>query len=536
LPPDPSLPARLPWLALLSLIAGCDEDRRKDSAPPAGSPPPADSAPRDSGGRDSPLDTAWESGETGGMETGDSAPQPSENRFECGSREVGAAPRGLMAVEEAELIISYEIGGFKSAAAADTDGDGCAELGLAVVEEPTYEDAAGDYHSKYGIGIMPGNTSGQVVFEEETRAFVHGEWDHDTYVVASGDLDGDGAVTDWLIGAFDAAYGNSTPGAVYWFPDLSRGEYEESDAAVTIWGDEHDFAYHIAVGDNDGDGLGDVLVSYPLSKSDDTDSLMNTRVALIRGPLEEDMSVSEADAIIEGVEDDGRSFGNQVLHADADLVGGDGINDLSTTARHYNGSRGRVCIFAGPVEGLLTSDDADAFLEERSYYSLAGDSMSCGGDVDSDGYDDLLVGAPEYGYVGRVYLVLGPLEGTHSLGDAAGIFDNEQTYAGLGWAVSITQDLDGDGHADPAMGAIGFSAPGGLENEGAVFVFYGPVTGSHDVAEADATIYPSYDKGNYNWVGGKLLGPGDTDGDGYDDLLIGSSATCLGTLIRGGLR
>jgi len=438
-----------------------------------------------------------------------------------------------MAMEEAELIIDYERGGFKSAAAADTDGDGCAELGLAVVEEPTYEDAAGDYHSKYGIGIMSGNTSGQVVFEEEARAFVHGEWDHDTFVVASGDLDGDGAATDWLIGARDAAYGNSTPGAVYWFPDLSRGEFEESDAAAAIWGEEERgalFAYDIAVGDTNGDGPDDVAISYSVTAGKGYEF----GVVLVQGPLVGDMIASEADASIEA-DELASAIGCQEMSAEADL-GGDGINDLAVPDYGWAG-RGRVSIFTGPVEGLYSTDGADASLVEPACNNAsAGRALSCGGDVDGDGYSDVLVGAPNSETNGRTYLVLGPVEGTQSLWDAAGIFDNGETYACLGMAVSITQDLDGDGHADPAMGAINYSAPGGLENEGAVFVFYGPVTGCLDADEADAIISPSYDKDNYNSVGGMLSGVGDTDGDGYDDLLIGSNATCWGTLIRGGLR
>ena len=517
--PEASPPSWACWLGVfLPLSAGCDDD-----------PKTKDSHVQDSGAADS----AWESGDTTSVETWDSA-IANANRFRCGSREVGAAPWGMMPVEEAELTITYEIWGYGGAAAADTDGDGCVELGLGVSEEAAYYDDEGDIHNKLGIGIMPGNTSGQVVFEEEARAFVHGEWDHWTSYVASGDLDGDGARTDWLIGAWNWS-DKDFPGAVYWFPDLSQGEYEESDAAVTIWGDEDHFVYQMSAGDTDGDGFGDVHISYPVSKNLESGELMGTKVALIRGPLTEDMIASEADAIIEGVEDDNNGFGISALDAETD-VDGDGTSDLVIGSPGYRSSAGRVCIFFGPVEGHLTSDDADAFLEEQVPNSVAGSALSCGRDVDGDGSDDLLVGADEFsGGIGRAYLVLGPLQGTQSLWDAAAFFESYQAYADVGQAVSINQDLDGDGHADPVIGVPGYETDESARN-GAALIYYGPVEGTWLGNQADATVYVDHDKDNFGYIGSMLCGVGDTDGDGFDDLLIGATGTTRGTLIRGGLR
>lgn len=129
------------------------------------------------------------------------------------------------------------------------------------------------------------------------------------------------------------------------------------------------------------------------------------------------------------------------------------------------------------------------------------------GDVNGDGYDDILVGAPDAGagQQGKVYLYYG---GPGGPGLSAG-WSLLGSGAGhrLGFAVSAAGDLNGDGYADFALGAIG---------AGYVYIYLGGPSGP---AATPQLLLPGTIADQYGFA---LAPAGDVNGDGYGDLLIGA--------------
>jgi hypothetical protein len=373
-----------------------------------------------------------------------------------------------------------------------------------------------------------------VEIDANMSASVHGEEDHFTYKLAVGDMDGDGARDDWLVGAGNWRYLDDFSGAVFLFPGPLEGEFEEEDAAVTVWGDECVFSEDLSAGDTNDDGYDDLVVGYPVLDEDHTSREFG-RVVVIRGPLEADMVASDADIVIESAEEAWTGLGYQVS-AEGD-IDGDGQDDVVVGEYYDEGYTGVVRVLDNLTSGYWSTSDASGSLVGESGNSNTGMYLSTGGDVNSDGYGDILVSAICYGgNAGRVYLVQGPVSGHSSIDVADAIFDSNELEAGLGYGVSISQDLDGDGLADPAMGAPRLTLSY-TSIRGAAFVYYGPVEGQHDVEDADTTFYSRTNPGgDFDDAGEELVDLGDTDGDGYDDLLIMASTTGPAFLFRGGPR
>jgi hypothetical protein len=134
-------------------------------------------------------------------------------------------------------------------------------------------------------------------------------------------------------------------------------------------------------------------------------------------------------------------------------------------------------VLGSATPGDLALSAANATFSGEAAYDDAGDSVSGAGDVDGDGFDDLLVGA-RYNDAngidaGAAYLVLGsatPGDLTLSAADAK--YSGEAAYDYAGYSVSGAGDVDGDGLDDLVVGAYGDDAGGA--SAGAAYLVLAP--------------------------------------------------------------
>jgi hypothetical protein len=194
-------------------------------------------------------------------------------------------------------------------------------------------------------------------------------------------------------------------------------------------------------------------------------------------------------------------------------VNGDGYSDIIFAGRDYAGTQptdSRVYIFLGSASGLGSTPNWIG--KDNEPLSGFGASVSTAGDVNRDGYDDVIVG----GY----HSLNGILEGKATIfyGDSSGIkpvpgvelehlFDNEY----YGYSVSTAGDVNGDGFDDVVVGAVS-----ALTN-GHVYVYYG--------AESGLSTSPAWvvaDSISKTGFGSSVGTAGDTNGDGYADIIVGA--------------
>ncbi|MCA9920233.1 MAG: FG-GAP repeat protein, partial [Anaerolineales bacterium] len=146
-----------------------------------------------------------------------------------------------------------------------------------------------------------------------------------------------------------------------------------------------------------------------------------------------------------------------------------------------------------------------------------GFAVNGAGDVNGDGYDDVIIGAPWYDNgqtdEGRAFLFYGSSSGLS--GSADWTTESNQPNAKLGYAVAGAGDVDGDGYDDLVIGVPWYD--NGQNNEGQILLFFG--TSTEPANTADWTAENNQASSNFGYA---VAGAGDVDNDGYDDILVGA--------------
>ena len=386
------------------------------------------------------------------------------------------------------------------AGVGDANGDGYGDI---VIGAPGTPGPAGNYAGWVGLFTVGpfGGTSLAWSVTGDTGTGRLG-----TSVAGVGDLDGDG-LADWAAGE---PWAQSAVGRVHVYagsPTLAN------TAALAVYTGQQSGArlgeQVASGGDHDGDGFGSVAMgTHYFDGAAGSDcgyvALASGAPGLPSTALGWSFETNQQDAGIDAVS------------ANAGDVNGDGFEDLLLGLPRFDGSAadaGRVYLFLGLPNGLSVS--ASTTWNGSQAGERLGQVVAGIGDVNGDGYDDVALGSPLHDGAGadsgrvRVYLGSQSGVGTSAHLTLSGASASAQLGAGLGGA----GDINGDGFADLVVGAPGYSS--GQVGEGRAQLHLGSVSGLS--ATPDWTL-----EGNQSGasLGAQATGAGDVNGDGYADLLL----------------
>ncbi len=288
-------------------------------------------------------------------------------------------------------------------------------------------------------------------------------------------------------------------------------------ANTTIWAIESNMANAqmgtslASAGDVNGDGYSDVIIGTPVwSNGQVGEGRAQVHFGSATGPSPTISWSFETDQV-------GANLGIGTSVATAGDVNGDGYSDIIVGAPYYDNGQtdeGRVFVFYGSATGLSATPDWTAEIDQA--YALFGYSVNCAGDVNGDGYSDVVVGAYQYsnGQVneGAVFVYHGSATGLSATPDWIG--EGNQTAARYGFSVASAGDVNGDGYSDLIVGAPLFD--NGQTNEGRAFVYHGSATGL--ALTAARTMESNQASSQTGWA---VSSAGDVNNDGYSDVAIG---------------
>jgi len=440
-------------------------------------------------------------------------------RYDFGEMEQGAAfiyfggSGAFDTIADAQLV-SNQAGAFMGGSAAgvgDVNGDGYADVIVGAEQfendqATTNEGAAFIYFG--GPGAF--NATADALLESNQLSAFFGN-----SVAGAGDVNGDG-YADVIVGANLYNNGQTDEGAAFIYFGGPGTFNPTPDALLESNQAEAQMGSSVAgAGDINGDGYGDVIVGAPLydNNVNDASAAEGSAFVYFGGPGDFN---ADSDALLT-LGQAGAGIGSSV--SGVGDVNGDGYADVIVGADSYDNGQlgeGAAFIYFGGAGEFSTSPDGQ--VESDVSFGEAGFSVAGAGDVNADGYSDVVVGVPGYDNgqdnEGAAFLYLGGSGNFDTIVDA--VLESNQVGARLGWSVGGAGDVNGDGFADVIAGAINYA--NGQANEGAAFIFLG---GTSPFDPSSDAILQSNEVGAL--MGYSVAGAGDVNGDGYADIVVGAT-------------
>ena len=454
--------------------------------------------------------------------------------------------------------------------AGDVNGDGIDDL---IVGAQFGDDGGTDAGEAYVI--LGGSVSGfgEVVdltgLAKPFGFVIQGDaaGDHVGYSVSSaGDVNGDG-IDDLIVGARYGDDGGIDAGeayVIYGKAGFTRGIIDLTGLAASdgfiIQGDAAGAGAGWSVsaaGDVNGDGTADLIVGVPGGDGGGQDSgqayVIYGQSGSSRGLVDLAGLNSSDGFIIIGDSFDDRAGWSVSSAGD---VNGDGIDDVIFGAKYGDDGEsdaGEAYVIYGVTGGPSGYVDLTSLsplvgfiIQGDSRFDQAGYSVSSAGDVNGDGFDDLIVGARfnDFGGLdaGAAYVVYGMAGHARSTVDLTGlatsdgfIIQGDASYDWAGQSVSSAGDVNGDGIDDVIVGAL--RGDNGGFDAGEAYVIYGKAgstRGTVDLtglATSDGFVIQGDASGDFAGVG--VSSAGDVNGDGIDDLIVGADQNDSGGIDAG---
>jgi Ca2+-binding RTX toxin-like protein len=438
--------------------------------------------------------------------------------------------------------------GFSVAGTGDLNGDGFRDFVVSAVSAATAAGTkAGRVYVVYGdTGGFPASLDPATL--DGTNGFrINGATAEDYAgwsVADAGDVNGDG-VTDLLIGAARADTTLGNEGAAYVvfgrtgdFPaqlDLSaldgsngfrvQGQFAYGELGRSISG----------IGDINGDGIDDIAVAaWQTPSGGETYVIFGKTTPFAASMQPSALNGSNGFKIVGEINS---RLGVSV--ASAGDVNGDGLDDMIVGASNGNGYRGAAYVVFGSEDAFAATldiadiDGTNGFqLVSSTNGQRVGNAVSSAGDVNGDGFDDLLIGAYGFGdyFDGAVYVVFGKAGGFDAqltINDVDGTdgfrVEGVGNYASTGASVSAIGDLDNDGFDDIMFGQpYGY---GTYNNTGVAYVVYGKAGGFANLTVNDLDGTNGFRINGFEQSSGTAMAvaASDVNGDGGRDLIIGAS-------------
>ncbi|MCY2960771.1 MAG: FG-GAP-like repeat-containing protein [Planctomycetota bacterium] len=401
--------------------------------------------------------------------------------------------------------------GTGAATAGDVNADGYSDI---IIGEPLRDSGNGLAYAYYGgPNFATDHTADWTRAEGAPQGQLFG-----VSVFTAGDVNGDG-FNDVVVGAMFLTLGTNQEGVAYVYHGGPGGLSGPNGQGQSSYSNARYGCSVSTAGDVDADGFADVIVgaySYPTAGN-------NSGGAFILHGSPSGISASG-------------TTGQQILSAPGPVcyfgqivgsagdVNGDGFGDVIVQSPGFNSDAGLYQVFFGspnPQPSWAPPLVELGSLSSGTASSRTGRSVSSAGDVNADGFNDVIVGSPEFGATdnGRVQVFLGGAGGLN-LATPFWTFDSTNTGEKFGWSVSAG-DIDNDGKSDILVGAPNYS--NGQTNEGRVYLFRS-LGGS--IAATPTWSYESNQAGAL--LGSAVSALGDVNADGFSDIAAGAPGATSG--------